>query len=367
MAITTTKTEAKLNAGIFNKYTVMPKNLTQYSAYRGVTDFSQIGQFNQFETGYSFLSVIAMPKFIEEAARYDEDIAQIAFSFKHMLEYEFRGLSGLPDITGATGTITDGLNEMQYINRVTMDTSVTVQMQYFEKRGSLITKFSEYYLTGIKDRISQAKTYHGLIRRGLLEPGLENEVFTFLYYVTDNTMLTLERAYLLANAQLTTAETSMYDSNRSDINNREMTLSFNCFPIMGYQVDKAAAALLQDITGVNIDTTGVDAASIYTELNAEGVYYREDEEFAGKTKPVGTATLDSNSYYYGIMREPGTSVKQGQSIAGMHDLHEAVERDTYANGGKATNNSKSTTTSAKLNAQSQKNYTDVRTRSLLDQ
>ena len=176
-----------VNSGIINNYSVRPKNLTQYTAYRGVVDFSQIGQFNQFETGYSFLSVIKMPRFIEVLAEQDPGVAQMVDSFKHMLEYEFRGLSGLPNITSNTFTITDGSNEQQIINDVVMETTVELSSSYFEKSGGLITKFSEYYLTGIKDPKSKAKTYHGLIKNGLLEPGLEHEVFTFMYYVTDNT------------------------------------------------------------------------------------------------------------------------------------------------------------------------------------
>ncbi len=289
-----------IKTGVVNPYVVMPKNLTEYTAFRGVTDFTQIGQFNQFETGYSFLSVISMPRYITKIAEKNAAIKQLSNSFKHMLEFEFRGLTGLPDIQGNPGTITDGINELNYINRVTMDTSITVSIPYFEKTGSLITKFSEYYLTGIKDRLSQAKTYHGLIRNGDLEPGLENEVFTLMYYVTDATMLRLERAVLLANAQIVNAETSMYDSNRSDINNHEITLQFNCFPIMGEQVDKAASVLLRDITGV---------AAQYSDNNpTTNITYSEDPDAyegldRGDTDHPSryVAHLDSNDYLYGIM------------------------------------------------------------------
>ena len=286
--------EIKINPGIVNEYSVKPRNLTQYTAFRGVTDFTQIGQFNQFETGYSFLSVIKMPEFIDKLAANNDDILDLRNSFKHMLEYEFRGLSGLPDISGQTGTITDGVNEMQYINRVTMDTSITVSIPYFEKSGSLITRFTEYYLTGIKDRMSQAKTYHGLIANNILHPGLENEVFTLMYYVTDNTFLRLERAVLLCNAQLVSAETSMYDSSRDNINNHETTIQFNCFPIMGRQVDKAANALLQDITGVRV--TDKDKVVKYEKLNDNAALLVPDLNDGN-----GRAALDSNDYLYGIM------------------------------------------------------------------
>lgn len=273
-----------VNTGIINNFVKKPKNLTQYTAFRGVTDFTQVGQFNQFETGYSFLSVIKMPKFMEMLASQDANIATVVNNFTHMLEYEFRGLSGLPDISGETYSITDGINDLNMISKVTSDTSITVSSPYFEKTGSLITRFSELYLSGIKDPKSQAKTYHGLIKHGLLEPSLENEVFTMLYYVTDNTMLELERAVLLTNCQLTKAETSMYDATKGDISNKELTIEWNCFPVTGYEVDKAAKALLQDITGVSVNV--IDSAG-----NVSRSVVKTD----------GVAALDSANYRYGIM------------------------------------------------------------------
>jgi hypothetical protein len=273
-----------VNKGLINNYTIRPRNLTQYTAFRGVTDFTQIGQFNQFETGYSFLSVIQMPKFLTVLGQNSAPVASLVNSFKHMLEYEFRGLTGLPDITGETFELTDGVNTQNIINKVTSDTSITVSSNYFEKSGGLITKFTEYYLTGIKDRITQAKHYHGLIKNNKLQPGYENEVFTMMYYVTDNTMLRLEKAYLLCNCQLTKAETSIYDSTKGDISNKEMTIEWNCFPVWGYEVDKAAKVLLEDITGVSADVTD----------SAGNVKYSVDT-----TKNV--AALDSNDYLFGVL------------------------------------------------------------------
>lgn len=290
-----------INNGLINPYTIRPKNLTQYTAFRGVTDFTQIGQFNQFETGYSFLSVLQMPKFLTELGKYNANVYALVKSFKHMLEYEFRGLDGLPDIQGETFEITDGINSQNIINKVTSETAVTVSSNYFEKSGSLITKLSEYYLTGIKDRQSQAKTYHGLIKHGLLEPGYENEVFTMMYYLTDSTMLRLEKAYLLCNCQLTKAETSMYNSTKGEISNKEMTIEWNCFPVWGYEVDRAAKVLLEDITGVSVSAT----------------------DFAGNveysvTTETGVAALDSNDYLYGIMDE--------NSPSSSKELTEAINR-----------------------------------------
>ena len=221
-------------------------------------------------------------------------------------------MDGLPDITGDTFSITDGINEMRMINKVTMDTSTTVSMSYFEKSGGLLTKYAEYYLTGIKDRMSQAKTYHGLIKNGLLAPSLENEVFTLLYYVTDSTMLRLERAVLIANAQLNKAETSMYNGSRDNISNKELSLEFNGFPIMGYEVDKAANYLLKNITGVKVTSSN----------GGKNVAYRVEN-----SKP--DATLDSSDYRYGILGgpnyDPSNTENPNLSPSALPKLYQAID------------------------------------------
>ena len=294
---------SSLVQGVFNDYALKPKSISEYTSFRGVTDFSQIGKFNQYETGYQFLSVLQMPEFMNILADKMPNSVGVAHqAFKYMLENEFRGLDGLPDVQTDTYEITDGINSVRMINRVTEDTAITVSMSFFEKQGSLIEKYSEYYLTGIKDLKTQAKTYHGLIRNGILEPSLENEVFTLLFYATDNTMTRIERAVLLCNAQLNKADGSMYNGSRSDISNRETTVEFNCFPVRGTLVDKAAKRLLQDITGVTVgnvqfmssahggQTTSTNQGNMTnSETKAQAIY------------------LDSSDYEYGIMKtgDPG--------------------------------------------------------------
>ena len=90
------------------------------------------------------------------------------------------------------------------------------------------------------------------------------------------------------NAQLTKAEASQYNGSRSDINNHEVTVEFNCFPIRGVMVDKAAKALLQDITGVKVDNTNVMKGNTST-THASG--------------SNGAIYLDSSNYTYGIMKD----------------------------------------------------------------
>lgn len=228
------------------KYVKKPRNISDYTLMRGVADFGNLAQYDLYETGYSFLSVIAIPKFMEKLAARDTDIVgPLVDNFCTILECEFRGLDGIPDITGEAGTISNGINELQVINKVTEDTSIQVSMRFWEKSGSTITKFIEYYLRGIKDPKTQAKHYHGLIQNDAMVAGYENEVFTLLYYVTDSTYLQLEKAYLLLDAQPITAETSMYNSEKGSIDFHEVTVTFNCFPVTGDEVNRRAKQMLE--------------------------------------------------------------------------------------------------------------------------
>lgn len=281
--------------------TIRPRNLTQYTAFRGVTDFSNIGQFAQFEGGYQFLAVLQTPEFINKAGEKFDGVKQLQDSFVHMLEYEFRGVDGLPDMTADTMEITDGNNTARLINNITWDTAATVSMSYFEKSGSLINKYLEYYLTGIKDRMSKAKTYHGLIKNGILMPGPENEIFTLLVYITDSTMMRLERAVLLCNAQPTTAPLSnILNGQKGTYENKEISIEFNCFPVMGEQVDKAAHYLLDNMNAVK------------TELNTQVA----DQAF--KDPGTGSLALDSTNYKYGIM--------DSSNVDYLASLNNAIEK-----------------------------------------
>ena len=300
---------------VFNENTINPRDLTAYNAFRGVTDFTNINQFSQYETGYQALFVLQMPWFMEKLD--EKNGTHYTDSVRHVLEYEFRGLDGLPDITADTMEITDGINTQRLINKVTYDTSVTVNSSYFEKTGSLLTKWSEDYLTGIKDKASQAKTYHGLIKEGLcMDPGPDKEIFTMLYVVTDATMYRVERAVLLANCQLTKAETSMYNGNRNDINNKELSIEWTCFPIMNNSVDKAARTILEKVNGVKMN---------YVAKNNDGGIMKKPtltNKYAsnGKNKII-YSELDSTDYNYGIANpasfSTGNANQGGKSAGGI--------------------------------------------------
>lgn len=248
-----------------------PRELLKYNLMRGVTDFSNLEQYDLYEKGYPFLVVVKAPDFLMDLADNDPTgMGVIINNYIHILENDFRGLDGLENITGeSSGEITNGINTIQLINKVNKPSSATVTMNYFERSGSILTKGNELYLTGIKDPATQAKTYHGLIDRYIFgadhapgkrmsgaDPGPHRECFTFMYFTTDNTITKIERAFLLCASQPTTAQYSeLYEGAKGDIQFVELNMSFNCFVISNDYVYQKAQAMLMAMRNP-LNTTG---------------------------------------------------------------------------------------------------------------
>ena len=216
-----------------SRYTKGTLSKAQYASMRGVIDYSNARMFNLFESGYSYLRVLSKPKWVDLSP--GKDLLDL---FCWIVEYEFRGLDGIEDIQADNLTFEDGINSLNTIGKVNQQSATEISMTFTERSGLAITKFIDYYLTGIKDPRTQAKTYHGLIASNAIAGGFENEVFTLLYMVTDNTMLGLEKAYLLANAWPSKAETSILNSTKGDIDKKEITVPWQCFVIDGEDVDE---------------------------------------------------------------------------------------------------------------------------------
>lgn len=281
----------------------LPKNLCEYRLFRGAADFGNLQQWDLYETGYSFITVVSVPKYISYiakngGARYvnQEIVCRLLNDFVYIVEHEFRGLTGLGGLTAETTTITDGISELQMINKVTEDTSVTVEMKFFEKSGRPLTKFQELVMRGIKDTRTQGKHYWGLIESGAMTPGFENEVFSFLYYITDNTYRNLETAVLLMCAQFTEVPLGdFYDSEKGQYSNPEVTLRFNCFPITNDDVNTEAARLLEFLLS---DKAGKDKIIVDTQ-SAKDFYHID-----------GNTTVSQGikqSYGLGIISQDATS------------------------------------------------------------
>lgn len=233
-----------------NNYTKKARSVAEYTMMRGVTDFSNAAQFNLYEKGYSFLFIITKPAFIQKLAEKDTELENLANAFYNILEFEFKGLDGIDNITADQLEFTDGINTMNAVGKVNMQSAAEISLNFTEKSGTTITKFTDYYLRGIRDPRTQAKTYYGLIANGEMEAGFENEVFNLLYINTDNTMLQVEKAYLFANAWISTSNNSIYQGTRDDITSKaDIDITFQCFVLDGPEVDKRANLVLANSMG----------------------------------------------------------------------------------------------------------------------
>ena len=226
-------------------YLKKPRDLTGYNLMLGTTDFGNEVQFNMYEKGYAALFVIKIPKFLEKLADAEPKYASLISNYKHILEREFKSLSGITDISTDALDINDGVSTLNVIGKVNLEGSREFTMSYYERSGSPISKVHELYLTGIRDpRGAQVKHYHGLIEKGLLESGYENETFTFLYVNTDNTMRQIEKAYLIVDAFITNANLDMYNHEKGQVDLVTVDTTFNGFPISSNEIDKKAQEYL---------------------------------------------------------------------------------------------------------------------------
>ena len=236
--------------------TMSTTDVQAFTLMRGVTDFSNLAQYDLYETGYSFLINLSIPKFLKNAKSLSDEYKKLINNYCHIIEYDFRGMSGIDDITSDTGALTNGINELNIITRVNEQGGGQFSMNYFERAGSTITKVHELFLRGIKDPRTQFKRYNGQIKgpRGAagstnggnntLNASYANEVFNYMLIVTDNTGFNVEKSYIIASAQPTTANTSIYQVERGQIGFSEIPVNMNGFPITGRVVNNKAAKML---------------------------------------------------------------------------------------------------------------------------
>lgn len=251
---------ADLDNNIFSNL-AKPTDLSKYTLFRGVTDFANLAQYSLFETGYSFLIVVGVPKFLETLANKSTDYKNLLNSYIHVLEYEFRGLDGIEDMQIDPSDLTNGINTIQLITKVNKQAGSNFSMRFFEKHGSTITRLHQLFLEGVKDPRTQVKTYHGLIQNGTMEAGFENETFSFMYMVTDNTLMNVEKAFYIVAAQPTKSELSIYNVQKGEIEFKEVGVEFNGFPISGKTVDAKAKSLLE---WIRKNTVWNESEAIYT-------------------------------------------------------------------------------------------------------
>jgi hypothetical protein len=128
-----------------------------------------------------------------------------------------------------------------------------------------------------------------------MEPGFENEVFTFLFITTDNTMREVESAYLLIGCQLNSANLDMYNYTKGDISKREVTVKFSGYPIQSTYIDKAAQSMMSFLLSS-------DAGARQIIVNSDEYKYTGVERIAKTLEDYGA----DSSYTAGLQTEAVT-------------------------------------------------------------
>ena len=284
--------------------TKTPREILQYNLFRGVTDFRNAEQFDLFTKGFPFLVVVKVPDVLEDLADADKNgTGKLVKNYVHILENDFKGIDNIDNLTGEGNEITNGISSINLINNITFNANAQFNMQYYERSGSILTKGNELLLTAIGDPRTKVKHYHGLVdnykfyggdggskHQSGKDPGPHHETFTFMYFVTDNTMTEIEKAFLFCNAQPTAAPFSdLYDGNKGEISYGELSLGWNATVLFGDQINIKAQKMLlamrnpKNLTGsrVIVDSTNFTYKGIEdidlgeNEDEAKGVWWNE--------------------------------------------------------------------------------------------
>lgn len=265
------------------------RDLSKFTLMRGVTDYANLEAYNLYESSYSFLVLVQVPEFMKKLCDQNSEYKKMFDTYCHILEYDFRGLSGIDNITAETGELTNGISNVEIINKVTMQAASSFTMRYFERHGSVITRTHELFLRGIKDPRTQVKHYNGLIPKGLMEPGYENEVFSFMYLVCDNTLMNLEKCIYIVAAQPTGAQWDIYNSEKGSIEFKELDVEFKGYPIVGRKINEKGKEFLN---WIRQNTTWDEMEFNYTGVN-NMTPYKKDIVNSSSTAASFTSTNKS--------------------------------------------------------------------------
>jgi len=295
--------------------TLSPNPVTSFTLFRGVTDYTNLAQFDLYESGYSFLILLDIPKFMDNLKAVSTQYSDLITNYRHLIEYEFRGAQGIEDLSAETTPLSNGITDLNIITRVTEQGGTQFTMNYFERSGSIITKTHELFLRGVKDPRTQVKRYHGLLNgplegrtpainggtrestttsgtsSAMNDKGYAYELFHFLLIITDNTAYNIEKAYILAACQPSLAHTSIYNVTRGEIQFQEIGVQFNGLPIPGRIVTAKARSFLDEINKY----TCFDETDFYYNVLDDSQYGNTTTVMANNTVAASNIATSSNT------------------------------------------------------------------------
>ena len=223
------------------------KDLTKYSLFLGGLNVKAkaLEQYNPLKTGYTRIFVVQMPKFMNR-------ILPIASkNFKHMIEYGFKSIDGIQNLTMEYEAITGGYAGRSFeIPTILKDETNAITIKLQEMSGSPVREYIEMWLSGISDPHTGLCHYHGALDKDSAtgNAGMEaiqaNQVAEMIYVSTDNTGREIEFACLLSNMIPKVVKRDHYNYESGTHNAVEYDVEFTCTMYTSPDVNNVAKLLL---------------------------------------------------------------------------------------------------------------------------
>ena len=245
------------------------KDLTKYSLFLGGLNVKAkaLEQYNPLKTGYTRIFVVQMPKFMNR-------ILPIASkNFKHMIEYGFKSIDGIQNLTMEYEAITGGYAGRSFeIPTILKDETNAITIKLQEMSGSPVREYIEMWLSGISDPHTGLCHYHGALDKDSAtgNAGMEaiqaNQVAEMVYVSTDHTGREIEFACLLSNMIPKVVKRDHYNYESGTHNAVEYDVEFTCTMYTSPDVNEVAKLLLDKY---KILTNYLDFKSDYIMSNGQ--------------------------------------------------------------------------------------------------
>ena len=223
------------------------KDLTKYSLFLGGLNVKAkaLEQYNPLKTGYTRIFVVQMPKFMNRI------LPLASKNFKHMLEYGFKTIEGIQNLTMEYEAITGGYAGRSFeIPTILKDETNAITIKVQEMSGSPVREYIEMWLSGISDPHTGLCHYHGALDKDSAtgNAGMEaiqaNQVAEMIYVSTDNTGREIEFACLLSNMIPKVVKRDHYNYESGTHSAVEYDIEFTCTMYTSPDVNEVAKLLL---------------------------------------------------------------------------------------------------------------------------
>ena len=223
------------------------KDLTKYSLFLGGLNVKAkaLEQYNPLKTGYTRIFVVQMPKFMNRI------LPLASANFKHMIEYGFKSIDGIQNLTMEYEAITGGYAGRSFeIPTILKDETNAITIKLQEMSGSPVREYIEMWLSGISDPHTGLCHYHGALDKDSAtgNAGMEaiqaNQVAEMVYVSTDNTGREIEFACLLSNMIPKVVKRDHYNYESGTHNAVEYDVEFTCTMYTSPDVNNVAKLLL---------------------------------------------------------------------------------------------------------------------------